>query len=95
MNDVKKPGGRIAYFIGGVVMTALGCFLIYFQFKEQRHYANSGSWPSYPFIILILGLASFAVAFSKNKKPGTSGNSNDPKQEDQYSKENQSENRSI
>jgi hypothetical protein len=79
MNFLKNLGGRIGYFLVGVVLTVLGAFLVYLEFKSnQGQSSGNTSWSSYPFIILVLGLASVAVAFSKNINAGSKENKNDP-----------------
>jgi hypothetical protein len=76
MSVFKNIGHRLAYLVVGLVLTATGALLVYLEFKSNQQYPNYG-WSSYPFIILILGLASIGVAVSK-KNPG-----NPPKQNDQ------------
>jgi putative Mn2+ efflux pump MntP len=79
VNFLKNLGGRLAYLIVGVVLTVLGAFLIYLEFKSNQRYSSvNSSWSSYPFIILVLGLASIAVAFSKNINAGSKENKSDP-----------------
>jgi hypothetical protein len=74
MSVFKNIGHRLAYLVVGLVLTATGALLVYLEFKSNQQYPNYG-WSSYPFIILILGLASIGVAVSKKKaETGTQQN---------------------
>jgi ABC-type transport system involved in multi-copper enzyme maturation permease subunit len=67
MGFLKNMGSRLLYFIIGVILTVLGALLVYFEFKSNwGHSSVNSHYSSYPFIMLVIGIAAIAISFSKN-----------------------------
>ena len=68
MSFLKNAKNRIIAFIVGIVCTALGLIMLYFDFfgKKENWYSDTSSYSIAAFFI---GIASLFIAFEKKKKP--------------------------
>jgi len=68
MSLLKNAKNRIVAFVVGVVLTAVGLIMLYYDFfgKKENWYSDTSSYSIAAFFI---GLAALFIAFEKKKKP--------------------------
>ena len=64
MSLFKNIKSRLAYFIVGLILTVVGALLFYADFTSSTQSVHH-SISSIPIIMLIIGIAAVAIAFSK------------------------------
>jgi uncharacterized membrane protein HdeD (DUF308 family) len=67
MSFLKNAKKRIIAFVVGIVATALGLLMLYYDFfgKKANYYSDTSY---YSWAALLIGIASLMIAFEKKKK---------------------------
>ena len=80
MSFLKNTKNRIISFVVGVVLTAVGLIMLYYDFfgRKENSYSDTSSYSIAAFFI---GLAALFIAFEK-KKEAPEQNNNDTTREE-------------